>query len=255
MRRLPTGIEGLDGLLGGGWETGRPTLLIGGSGVGKTTLLLKTAMHVARVYGRGSVILIDCEGNVTPDFDELAGVTRAGVVVQCVNSLDAQLELVQQLSRFSPAFLDNVKLVVMDGATLHYHALIRAAASDDERDAIQRKLEQIMYDVTTLCRNHGIALLLSTWPTAETASPQPVGGLAVGAMTRTQIQLSYVDASIRLVTVVKHQYEGIAGRRAYLVYDQGSLRVVDRISPPSTPERGEGGTEVGEVEQPAENGY
>lgn len=47
MPRTPTGVEGLDAVLGGGLPTGRMHLIYGRPGVGKTTLALQFLMHGA----------------------------------------------------------------------------------------------------------------------------------------------------------------------------------------------------------------
>jgi circadian clock protein KaiC len=47
LQKCPTGIKGLDEITGGGLPQGRPTLVCGGTGCGKTLLALKGAEHPA----------------------------------------------------------------------------------------------------------------------------------------------------------------------------------------------------------------
>ncbi|MES1948967.1 circadian clock protein KaiC [Salinisphaera sp. C84B14] len=54
--RLPTGVEGLDALLGGGLPDRRLTLVYGGTGVGKTVLALEILVHNAHAGRPGIVV-------------------------------------------------------------------------------------------------------------------------------------------------------------------------------------------------------
>jgi circadian clock protein KaiC len=48
VARMPTGIDGFDGLLGGGLPRGRTTLVVGGPGCGKSLFALETLVNGAR---------------------------------------------------------------------------------------------------------------------------------------------------------------------------------------------------------------
>ena len=56
VRKAPTGIEGLDALLGGGLPAGRVTLVHGRPGTGKTVLALQATLLHVDAGGRGVVI-------------------------------------------------------------------------------------------------------------------------------------------------------------------------------------------------------
>ncbi len=52
LSKSPTGIQGLDELTGGGPPSGRPTLVFGSAGCGKTLLSLEFLIHGAlRLFG------------------------------------------------------------------------------------------------------------------------------------------------------------------------------------------------------------
>ena len=55
--KSPTGIQGLDELTGGGLPTGRPTLVCGGAGCGKTLFGLEFLVHGALRYGEPGVFM------------------------------------------------------------------------------------------------------------------------------------------------------------------------------------------------------
>ncbi|MEM4634030.1 MAG: ATPase domain-containing protein [Candidatus Anstonellaceae archaeon] len=55
--KVPSGIPGLDELIGGGFERGSTTLVMGGAGSGKTTLLAQYLFAGASQYGEPGVFL------------------------------------------------------------------------------------------------------------------------------------------------------------------------------------------------------
>lgn len=57
LAKSPTGIKGLDELTGGGLPQGRPTLVCGGPGCGKTLLGIEFLVHGALRYGEPGVIM------------------------------------------------------------------------------------------------------------------------------------------------------------------------------------------------------
>jgi len=57
LKKSPTGIRGLDEITGGGLPTGRPTLVCGGTGCGKTLLAMEFLVHGASEYGEPGVFM------------------------------------------------------------------------------------------------------------------------------------------------------------------------------------------------------
>jgi len=57
LRKAPTGIRGLDEITGGGLPHGRPTLVCGGTGCGKTLLAMEFLVHGATEYGEPGVFM------------------------------------------------------------------------------------------------------------------------------------------------------------------------------------------------------
>src|SRR3954465_14601576 len=57
LPKAPTGIEGLDQITGGGLPRGRPTLVCGGPGCGKTLLALEFLLRGALDYGEPGVFV------------------------------------------------------------------------------------------------------------------------------------------------------------------------------------------------------
>jgi circadian clock protein KaiC len=57
LPKAPTGIAGLDEITNGGLPRGRPTLVVGGAGCGKTLLALEFLVRGAREYGEPGVFM------------------------------------------------------------------------------------------------------------------------------------------------------------------------------------------------------
>ena len=94
-----TGIQGLDELTGGGLPTGRPTLVCGGAGCGKTLLALEFLIHGALRYGETGVFIAfeetaaDLAQNVASlgfDLDDL--VARRLLVIDHVRVESSEIE-------------------------------------------------------------------------------------------------------------------------------------------------------------------
>jgi circadian clock protein KaiC len=64
LRKAPTGIKGLDDITYGGLPQGRPTIVCGGPGCGKTMLAVEFLVHGAQDYGEPGVLMAFEE---TPD--------------------------------------------------------------------------------------------------------------------------------------------------------------------------------------------
>ena len=57
LPKAPTGIQGLDEITGGGLPAGRPTLIAGAAGCGKTLLAMEFLVHGATEFGEPGVFM------------------------------------------------------------------------------------------------------------------------------------------------------------------------------------------------------
>ncbi|MEM0262480.1 MAG: ATPase domain-containing protein [Nitrososphaerota archaeon] len=197
MEFIETGIAGLDEIIGG-WPKGIMTLLVGETGVGKSTLLITSARSIA---DRGvKVFYIDAEGN------PVENVSSNIVVEHACQSMDSLEEALEKLSRLPSNILAN-SLIIIDSITYHYHALIRIARTDSERDELQSVLEKLVYKLHGLTVKNNTATVLTTWPTSfgEEESDY-VGGFAVKTYTRLQLKMEFTEIDdVRSVKIVKWQ--------------------------------------------------
>ena len=193
---IPTGFRALDEILGG-WRKKSITLLIGESGVGKSTLLIASAYH-SLVKGL-NVKYIDTEGNPVEEF-------LGRMNIEHIDSMDSLLDCVCRLERIPVEILYD-GLIIVDSITFHYHAVIRSLENDSERDRLQAMLENIIYKLHRISVKNNLAVVMSTWPTSI-GDPEEdfVGGFAVKTYSRTQVRILPESSDVRLLEIIKHQW-------------------------------------------------
>lgn len=225
-----SGLKAIDSLLGG-WRKKTITLLVGESGSGKSTMLITTAYHAAKKGGR--VNYIDTEGNpveeVLSNLKENIGKVNVEHAVKSMESLEDAVNRLRNL----PREILNGSLVIVDSLTYHYHALIRSAQTEAERDRLQARLEAIVYSLHTLAVENDVAVVASTWPTSVyDAEGDFVGGFAVKTYSRTQVRIhTSALSNVRVIEVVKYQNPRIYNSQSNITLDE-IMSVLD-MSPPS----------------------
>jgi RecA/RadA recombinase len=202
---IPSGLKSIDRLLGG-WKRRIITLLIGESGAGKSTLLIASAYHAAKNGFR--VNYIDTEGNPVEDvMERLPENARKNVNIErAVKGMESLEDAVRRLGNLPRELLEK-SLIIVDSITYHYHALIRTAGTDAERDRLQSRLEAIVYSLHSLAVGNDAAAVASTWPTSiYDPEGDYVGGFAVKTYSRIQLRI-YLSmlSNERIIEVVKHQ--------------------------------------------------
>ncbi len=115
VARLPSGLDEVDRVLGGGWVAGATVLIAGEPGIGKSTLLLQLADAAARA-GRRAVVVC---GEESPGQVKLrAGRLFVSGAVELLRSTDAHA-IADFLATEAPALVivDSIQtLTVEDGA-------------------------------------------------------------------------------------------------------------------------------------------
>ena len=96
LKKTPSGIKGLDELTGGGLPAGRPTLICGGPGCGKTLLATTFLVKGALDYGEPGVFVSfderipDLSANVASLGFDLSGLSQRGSIAMDHVKLDRQ---------------------------------------------------------------------------------------------------------------------------------------------------------------------
>jgi circadian clock protein KaiC len=94
LKKTSSGIKGLDELTGGGLPAGRPTLICGGPGCGKTLLAITFLVKGALDYGEPGVFVSfderipDLSANVASLGFDLSGLSRRGLIAMDHVKLD-----------------------------------------------------------------------------------------------------------------------------------------------------------------------
>src|ERR1700676_5171845 len=88
LPKCPTGIQGLDEITGGGLPRGRPTLVCGGAGCGKTLLAAEFLVRGAVQFGEPGVFMAfeetekELKANVASLGFDLAGLVQRKKIVR-----------------------------------------------------------------------------------------------------------------------------------------------------------------------------
>jgi predicted ATP-dependent serine protease len=101
LARAPTGISGLDQIIGGGLPQGRVTLVAGSAGAGKTLLGLQFLLAGARQYGEPGVLLTFEESAAKADRLDETGRGHLGRIQAASERMAMLIDDRLQLSRVS----------------------------------------------------------------------------------------------------------------------------------------------------------
>lgn len=202
QERLSSGCEGLDRLLGGGYEPGIITQIYGEAGTGKTTIVLQAAVGAV---GRGlKVIFIDTEGFSVERFRQIAGEGAKEIGAKIV--VFEPLNLEQQHSSIKDATKIAGKefgLLILDSAT----SLYRAAFEGDDNRPVRRALAAQLGELQEMARRHRIPVVVTNqvYMEIETGNLRPLGGMAMDHATKTGIFIEKRGEGKRLARLMKHR--------------------------------------------------
>ncbi|NLI96856.1 MAG: DNA repair protein RadA [Synergistaceae bacterium] len=105
-RRIPSGIDELDRVIGGGWVAGSVALLAGEPGVGKSTLLLQTCAAISRAGSRVLYVSGEEAASQVALRGKRLGAADSGVSLLCQESVQ---EILPMLHDFDFAVFDSVQ--------------------------------------------------------------------------------------------------------------------------------------------------
>jgi DNA repair protein RadB len=202
QERLPSGCEGLDRLLGGGFEPGIITQIYGEAGTGKTNILLQ--LSVQAVACGFKVIFIDTEGFSVERFRQIAGDEAKEVGSKII--VFEPLNLEQQHASIKDATKIMNKefgLLILDSAT----SLYRAAFEGDDNRPVRRALAAQLGELQEMARRHRIPVVVTNqvYMEIETGNLRPLGGMAMDHATKTSIFLEKRGEGKRLARLMKHR--------------------------------------------------
>ena len=207
--KAPTGIQGLDEITGGGLPRGRPTLVCGGPGCGKTILGMEFLMNGARRYDEPGVFLSFEESidDLTLNFASLGFDPRP---------LSARKKLSLDYVRVEPNEIQETGVYDLDGLFIRLgHAIDSIGAKRVVLDTIETLFSGLS-DTRVL---RAELRRLFTWLRTKRVTAIVTGERGNGGMTRHGLEEYITDCVILLDHRVVEQN---ATRRLRVVKYRGS---------------------------------
>jgi DNA repair protein RadB len=210
--KLPLDCEPLDELLGGGIESGSLTSLYGEAGSGKTNVCLQLARNV--VLKGKKVVFIDTEGVSFTRLKQICGedfekVTK-DILFFTPYSLEEQEKNVEDAVHLAEA-KEEIGLIVLDSATVHYRATFGEENEADGRKSLGRQVNLLLQ----VSRKKDIPVLITTqvYTDTKTNTFEPIGGHVLMHYAKAIIKLEkFGDGGLRRAMIKKYRWrpEGIS---------------------------------------------
>lgn len=218
--RLPTGIDSLDRLLGGGLETDSVTELYGEGGSGKTLFCLQVAARVAR-EGRW-VFYIDTEGVSVDRLRAIAGADLERLLKRFLLSTPKDLEEQTAADRTACALAREgtrpVGLLVVDSATAYYRLSLSGPEEDDARQSLSLGIADLVR--TALEAHVSVVFTNQVWRSIRENRLEPLGGSFLNHAAKTILAFERLPGPERRVVLVKHR-DRPDGRARFRITDSG----------------------------------
>ena len=166
IQKLKTGSNALDGLLGGGFETGAIVECFGEFGSGKTQIGHTLAVRAQTIEPNAVAVYIDTENTFRPEriiqLAKGAGMDPDEVlknikVARAYNS-DHQMLLAEKVEDLIKNQGMNVKLVVIDSLTAHFRAEFIGRGTLADR---QQKINKHMHILLKLADTHNLCVYVT----------------------------------------------------------------------------------------------
>jgi len=157
IKRVSSGVDFIDELLNGGFESDAITTVYGPAGVGKTNLALIAALEVAK-QGK-KVLFVDTEGGfsvdrlkqILPEYKKVLD----RIVFFRPTSFEEQFKTIEMLKKNVNS---KVGLIIIDTMTMLY----RLQRTFKEDDNYNRDLSLQMLALNEIARNYNIPVLLTS---------------------------------------------------------------------------------------------
>ena len=215
MNRIATGCKSIDGLLGGGIESGSVTMFYGEGGCGKTNICLQVAYNVVNA-GR-KVAYIDTEGLSMDRVDQIFGENNPlfrDVLVFHVHSFEEQSDAVDKIQKLSERNL--IGLAVVDSMTMFYRL-------NHDDNAVRNDFVRQTEVLLDLARRFEIPVLLTSqvYTNITTGSIEFLGGHAMMHNAKTIIRLDKKNEGVRVAVIIKHRSLPEGKRATYRITATG----------------------------------
>jgi len=197
VKRVPTGCQAFDELLGGGIEGGSVTLIYGEAGAGKSNVCLQLARNV--ISSGKKVAYIDTEGLSYDRLNQVFGNSEMAksLLVFDVHSFEEQSDKIDKVVKIPP---DILGLVIVDSMTMFY----RLNYDDVKvRNDFMRQIEVLL----GLARRNDVPVLITSqvYSNIATGGIEFLGGHPMSHNSKTIIRLDKKGNSVRTAVIIKHR--------------------------------------------------
>jgi circadian clock protein KaiC len=185
---VPSGVQALDALLGGGIDRGTATLLIGPPGTGKSTIALQYAVAAAKRGDHAAVFTFEENRKLLIDRAHglgMAFIDGTGPGKVAVRQVDPTQVLPGEFANIvrRAVELDGARVVVIDSLNGYLNAMPE-----------ERALTVQLHELLTFLANHGVATFLVA----------AQSGL-MGPNMRNPVDASYMADSVVLLRMFEHE--------------------------------------------------
>ena len=209
LPKVPTGIQGLDELTGGGLPQGRPTLLCGSAGCGKTLIAMEFLVRGAMEFGEPGVFMAFEERTeeLVQNFKSLG---------HDLNALVAQKKLALDFVRVERSEIEETGAYDLDGLFIRLgHAIDRIGAKRVVLDTI----ETLFSGLTNGTILRAELRRLFRWLKDKGVTAIVTGERGETSLTRHGLEEYVADC---VILIDNRMSEGMATRRLRIVKYRGS---------------------------------
>ncbi len=223
--KISTGCEVIDNMLGGGIEAGTISLVYGEAGSGKTNFCIQLAK--VQVLGGKKVVYIDTEGLSQDRIDQICGddcdLIMKNLLIFEPYAFDEQENIVDKAVNLSLKN-DDIGLVILDSATLHYRIETGHDTERGERKSLTRQITALL----RLCRKKRIPVILTSqvFTDVDAGIFKPLGGHVLHHNAKTIIRLDKVGQGLREAVLIKHRSRA-EGKKALFRLTENGLECVE----------------------------
>ncbi|XP_037463382.1 DNA repair protein RAD51 homolog 4-like isoform X1 [Triticum dicoccoides] len=218
---LPTGLEGIDTLLGGGLRKGQLTEITGQSSSGKTQVCLYSAAHVAARH-MGVVLYLDTSNSFSPTriahiLDELPislikepkdvrlKRVMSSIICESVFDIFALFEVLDRLEVSLNGKVTNgsnrICLLIIDSVS----SLLAPIIGGKNSQAGRSMMISVAMILKKLAHKHNLSVLVTNHMVAGNGAPKPALGESWKAVPHIRLMISRDRGSnIYTATTLKH---------------------------------------------------